>query len=228
MTAPQQQMRNPFSGKVERLPLIVGMDPGEHKGYALIDTEDVVERGRLTAPRAICLATSIEPIQKMLASGARDARYRPVWSMVELQYTSRISTGEISPESIVKLAFRAGFMLREAHGLPNAVEMFAAPPAAWKCQIFPSGGTMRKDVFCEKVRRQLMPQEEAMLAKLEDTHRQDVLDGVAIAWSLWCALTTPDLGLTIEGWRVWPGHILPKSARAPRKMGKAAREKLGI
>ncbi len=220
-------MVNPFTGATHRFPLIVGMDPGEHKGYALVDTEDIVERKTSRFPRVLQLGTSIDTIRDKLNSYGADAGRRPVWSVVELQYTERITTGEISAESIVKLAFRAGYMIREAHALPNAEEMFAAVPNRWKCHIFAKGGGMRKDIFCEKVKRQLVGPESELLTGLPDTHLMDVLDGIGIAWALWAAMQRADSGEELALWRVWPDRIIPK-AKKPSKMNAKERKRLRI
>lgn len=221
------QMKNPFTGAAHRFPLIVGMDPGEHKGYALIDTEDIVERKSTRYPRVVELSTTIGDIRKRLGSFGQDAGRRPVWSVIELQYTERITTGEISPESIVKLAFRAGYMLRESHALPNAEEMFAATPNRWKSTIFHGGGTIRKDIFCERIKRQLVGEELEMLAACDDTHQMDVLDGIGIGWALYNVLHMVDDGKELTNWRVWPDRIIPRVGR-PKKMTKRQVEKLRL
>lgn len=220
-------MLNPFTGASHRFPLIVGMDPGANKGYALLDCEDIVERRSSRFPRAIELATCIDDIRDRLGFFGEDAGRRPVWSVVELQYTERITTGEISPDSIVKLAFRAGYMIREAHALPNAEEMFAATPNRWKCQLFANGGTIRKDIFCEKVKRQLVGSELELLAAMPDTHQMDVLDGIGIGWGLYSAMLRQDSGKEINQWRVWPDRIIPRATK-PGRMTKRERDKLHI
>ena len=217
------QMKNPFTGVSHRFPLITAADPGEHKGYALADSEDIVERKTLRTPRIVAIGTSLTPILNRLELPGLDRNRRPMWGCVELQYTARVTTGEIAADSIVKLAFRAGYMVRELadpQGV-DACELFAATPHRWKCTVWPKGDGMRKDAFCEKVKRQLTADElELLRIALEPyseaeraTRILDLLDAIGIAWALYLALHNSDAGRDLEQWRIWPDRILPKAGK---------------
>lgn len=195
-----------------RTPLVVGMDPGAEKGYALIDPEDMRTRRSWDAPRVVAMATSLSGLVDALPP--RFLMYRPIWAAVEFQYAARVATGEISADSIIKLAFRAGYMLKECADLLEASEHFATVPHRWKIELYGEGGTKRKDVFTARLIRELHPDELRVLQKIEETDDKnvdDVLDAVGIAWATWRVSKFP------RRWREWrcdPDTIIPYSPPA--------------
>jgi len=203
---------NPRDGKTIRTPLIVSMDPGAEKGYALMDPEDIVERKSLRTPRILALATTLADL---LVFAARHFPGRPVWVIVEYQYSSRVTSGEISADSIIRLAFRAGFMAAEAMlTIPNVIDGFAATPHQWKDLLYARGSTLRKDIFCERLKRELTPAEIELFANIPDDNVDDVLDAIGIGWALHYA---PQGDPTVlRKWRVTFDHILPMSPNRRR------------
>lgn len=202
-----EYIANPFTGRRMRVPLINGMDPGAARGYAIVDPEDIVERRNLSAPRVLAIGTQLVDVLHAI-----DAK-RPLWHIVEFQYTSRVTSGEISAESIVKLAFRAGFMLRDAMADAKTecvIDQFAAVPRQWKAEIWRGGATLRKDVFCERIRRQLTPKEVAQFSAINHNNHHDVLDAIGIAWALWFAAQD---AAKLRSWHVTHDRIIPLRAR---------------
>jgi hypothetical protein len=195
-----------------RTPLVVGMDPGAEKGYALIDPEDMRTRRSWEAPRVVAMATSLGGLVESLPP--RILVHRPIWAAVEFQYAQRVQTGEISADSIVKLAFRAGYMLKECADLLEAEEHFAATPQRWKVELRGSGANQRKDIFLARLLRELLPDELRSLQKIEETDDKnvdDVLDAIGIAWATWRVSGFP------RRWREWrcdPETIIPYSPPA--------------
>jgi hypothetical protein len=204
---------NPLTSSTELLPLIVGMDPGAEKGYALVDPDPRLlhqhRRPTIVAPSLLKIGTEIAHVLPSNAQG------RPVWTMVELQYVERVTSGEISALSIVRLAFRAGFMLRDASAALGDRLMFAATPHDWKAMIFAGGSAnVRKDIFTERLKRQLLPRERTLFASIKPDLVDDVLDAAGIAWALARALNKPDL---LTKWLVTPQRMLPVPAKTVRK-----------
>lgn len=216
MTAPTWQ--NPITGNHEILPLIVGMDPGAEKGYALVDPDPRLlhqhRRPTIVAPSLLAIGTDLaemaEAVERIRADGPR-----PVWAMVELQYVERVTSGEISALSIVRLAFRAGFMLRDAAAELEPCTMLAATPHDWKALVFRGGAAnVRKDIFTERLKRQLLPRERTLFAGLPAALVDDVLDAAGMAWALSAALAKPDL---LKRWHVTADRMLPVTAKTVRK-----------
>ncbi len=209
---------NPLTGDTELLPLIVGMDPGAQKGYALVDPDPRFlhqhRRASIVAPSVLAIGTEVAQIRDVALSHGR-----PIWSMVELQYVQRVTSGEISALAIVRLAFRAGFMLRDADTVLAGARTFAAVPIGewgWKEKIFAGGaGRVRKDIFTERLKRQLTPREAGLLRDLKQDLVDDVLDAIGIAWALSNALKHP---ATLEKWHVNASHMLPVAEKQSRKI----------
>jgi hypothetical protein len=200
------------------------MDPGAEKGYALVDPRDMRVRPAWDAPNVVAVGTSIAEVVER--SGNALAAGRKLWACVEFQYGSRVSTGEISADSVIKLAFRAGYMLAEATTLLGADEHFAVVPQRWKAELFPSA-TLRKDVFLAKLLRQLMPDEVAAVRVVEERDEKnvdDVLDAIGIAWAL------AHVALFPHRWRTWkcdPARIIPidQSLRKRKRFGAPPKQK---
>ena len=210
MTA--QYITDTRTGQRVRMPLILGIDPGAEKGYALIDPEQPVIRRSVTTPRVLFLATDILDVRACLYGNVR-----PLWVIVEYQYGNRVGAGEISADSIIRLAFRAGFMLREAATLPCCVDKFASPPSSWKDEVFTHGKGIRKDVFCNKLKARLTPEELALFEPIADRNTDDVLDAIGIAWALALVMGDPK---RVGGWRVTDSHILPLEKKPNRKVNE--------
>lgn len=209
---------NPRDGKQIRTPLILSMDPGAEKGYALLDPEDLVPRRSWDSPRVVALATTLGDLLERW----RVPEVRPVWVIVEYQYGSRVTSGEISADSIIRLAFRAGFMCCEAMcKVPNVIDAFAATPHQWKEQLYSGGAHLRKDMFCERLKRELVPSELALFKGIKAENVDDVLDAIGIGTALHFApMGDPT---TLRKWRVTFDHILPlppKRNRPPRNYDK--------
>ncbi len=207
-----------------RTPVIVGMDPGAEKGYALIDPEQMRDRKYdLRAPRVLAMSTTLAGLIE--AAPPLVLKVRPVWVGVEFQYGQRVSTGEISADSIIKLAFRAGYMLDEARHVLAAEEAFAAVPQRWKPEVFMAGCNLAKSVFTERLFRCLEPDEVVMLKAIANENEDnvdDVLDGVGFAWAIAHAMKYPG---RLSDWRTNPDRIIPldKATMRRRKILAAAR-----
>lgn len=200
-----------------RTPLIVGADPGAERGYAMIDPEDMRNRRTWDAPRVVAMGTSLAELIERVPAGLM--RHRPIWAATEFQYAQRVETGEISADSIIKLAFRAGYIVRDMVAMLSADEHFAAVPQRWKVELYGTGATKRKDVFTARLIRELMPDELAVLQQIEEVGQKyvdDVLDAVGIAWALWrVAKRAPDQW---REWRIDPDWIIPyQPPRGTRK-----------
>lgn len=213
-------IRHPASGKTMTTPIIVAMDPGAQKGYALLDPAEERCRKSWDAPRVVAQATTLAELVEQTPG---HLLRRPVWAVVEFQYAQRVSSGEISADSIIKLAFRAGYMLREAVDLLGAEEHFAVVPQKWKSELYPTGSNIRKEVFTGRLLRELFPDEVARLRVIEendDKDVDDVLDAVGIGWALWHVTAFPQRWKT---WRCEPEHIIPiERKRSRRKLFQAA------
>lgn len=211
-------------------PLIIACDPGEKRGYALVDPRQPWTRAKLIAPRVIAVGTKPGPLL-LLAHSMSVAQNiaRPIWTIGEFQYAQRVSGGEISAESIIKLAFRAGYMLRDMATPFQIAEdpmggaimrdydidrQFAATPQWWKPEI--GDPNLRKDIFCERVKRQLTTEELELLRAVPLTHTEDVLDAIGIAWAL---SAYANRGGDLSLWEVdGDGRIIPKGP--PRRANR--------
>jgi len=208
---PAGYIQHPTSRARMRTPIIVGMDPGASKGYAIVDPEDMRVRKSWSAPGVIAMGTSLAEVVDLLPAGA--LRHRPIWVACEFQYSQRVTTGEISADSIIKLAFRAGYMLRDASALLDAAEMFAPVPQRWKTELYSVGASLAKERFTAKLIRELDRAEMTRLAIIEqknDDDVDDVLDAIGIAWAVWHVAAFP------HRWREWrcdPEHIIPISPK---------------
>jgi hypothetical protein len=210
-----EYIKHPHTGRTMRTPLILGMDPGEEKGYAVVDPEDMRNRQSFDAPRVLAMGTTLGEVVNQLDNYQMR---RPWWCMVEFQYVARVQTGEISADSIVKLAFRAGAMLLEASCLLGAQDWFTTTPQRWKSEVYAQGGSLRKDVFVNRLIRDLMPDERKRLQEIEEVHEKyvdDVVDSIGVAWALWHAATTSP-----SRWWSWhcdPEHIIPINLKINRR-----------
>jgi hypothetical protein len=210
-----EYIKHPTTGKEMRTPLIVGMDPGQEKGYAIVDPEDMVSRKSFDAPRVIAMGTSISEV--VAALPAKALRDRPIWAAVEFQYAQRVTTGEISADSIIKLAFRAGYMLAECLHVFGAEETFAAVPTRWKIELYSCGATLAKDKYTARLMREMMPDELRALQKIEEVDQKyvdDVVDAIGIAWAAWHMSKVPT---RFREWRCDPDHIIPLVSYGVRK-----------
>lgn len=136
---------------------VLAIDPGAKPGY--------------------CLA-QINPFQ--IVSVIKPLDLPPgtvvVVEMPEIRKTklTRTTIGKIDPQSVVKLAFTAGQQFAEMKALPGCIHAEAFPPSVWKERLYRGGGTLKKAVFCERVRVDL---------KLDPSLTQDQLDAAGLAWA---------------------------------------------
>lgn len=202
-----EYIKHPTTGAHMRTPLIVGMDPGAEKGYALVDPEKMRSRRSWDAPHVVAMGCSLSELIERIPAGV--LKFRPIWACVEFQYAQRVQTGEISADSIIKLGFRAGYMLAECLHLMGADETLATVPQRWKTELFIGGASERKDRFTSKLMRELMPDELRELQKIEeedDKQVDDVVDAIGIAWAAWHVRGAP---ARFREWRCDPERIIP-------------------
>lgn len=200
-------IQHPITKKVMRTPLIVGMDPGAEKGYALVDPEVIRCRSEIDAPQIVAMGCSLsEMIDRAPAGIFTD---RPVWACVEFQYAQRVTTGEISADSIIKLAFRAGYMLAECLWALGAEEHLSTVPQRWKNELFAFGATKPKHKFTRRLMRNMQPDELKELQKIEEVDAKfvdDVVDAIGIAWAVWHVCSFP---ARFAEWRCDADRIIP-------------------
>lgn len=182
--------------------MILGVDPGQLRGYSLIDETDEL-------PRAFGLR-----LGRILWAGDRLTHAPELKEVprciVEYQYGGRIHSGQIRAADVIKLSFRAGFMLCEAmvtYGVDSAV---AITPQAWKPCLFRGGERIEKAIYTNRLTKLVTAQERRIFPRDKKGNLSpDCLDASGLAWAL-PYLTDAQCALG----RVTFDQILPKGSKS--------------
>jgi hypothetical protein len=133
---------------------IHALDPGAKPGYAVL-----YPGGQLV--------TSTSPIEPRGEFGV----------VVERPAIRRGAPGKINPQSVVTLAFTSGRQFAELYSRPGCRSRTELSVDEWKGALYRGGGRIKKEVFTERLRRDL---------DLKYCTADEV-DAAGIAWAL-CAL----------------------------------------
>jgi hypothetical protein len=160
---------------------IIGIDPGLRPGYAATSGPLRV-RKHFQASEVVAVAESWRGMLDQIAIGRK---YRIA---VEGQFSGRIysKSDPVSAESIIKLAFSAGYQAAQATHADYCLGCYPLQPSEWKDALYREGGRTRKDVFCNRIRDALLPHEAAKIQALDLTPKRemDILDAIGLAWAL--------------------------------------------
>lgn len=159
--------------------MILGIDPGQNRGYALIDETEELERlWGLRCGRILATGKTLDDIVAAYPGG-------PVRIICEYQYGGRIFTGEVRARDVIKLAFRAGFACCEAMTVFDVTEAVAIRPQAWKGALFRNGGQVVKNVYTNRLEKLLTRPERRLVPKnTKGKLLPDPLDAIGLAWAL--------------------------------------------
>lgn len=146
---------------------VIAIDPGENAGYAAISDATPVQRRFGSYPPVIAVGHAFVEVKNTV----KDCAY-----VSEYQYARK----DIRRDTTIKLAFRAGWLLRQAG---STTDQFALTPREWKNLLFRNGVQLRKDVFCARVEAMLTDAERGLLGDAKQSHRLDILDAIGLGWA---------------------------------------------
>lgn len=141
--------------------IILAIDPGAKPGYCLARAAGGIAILRTSK-------TLIRPHEPFVV-----VVERPAIRAVRSQPGQPRPKGP-RPQDIVTLGCTAGELKGRAESLPGCVGGWWIEVASWKGSLYRSGGTLAKNVFVARLRRDL---------ELPDTISDDEVDACGIAWA---------------------------------------------
>lgn len=149
---------------------VLAIDPGERAGFAWIGGIPVLRK-------ALGASWAFPQVWDLWTDPAKSV-VTPRATVVEYQYANP----KIKRTNLIKLSFRAGFLLREHCGFSRT---FAMAPLEWKGKLFRNGASVKKEIFCNRIEALLLPAERVLLDEVKTAHRLDCLDAIGLAWVFW-------------------------------------------
>ena len=149
---------------------ILSIDPGEHPGYALLNTDTLIHRKyfRRALPQVVGLWLARPSVAADVCT-------------VELQWL----TGPKRKRAVLTLAFTAGWQLCAAcaatGGLPERIHV-----DDWREAL--DVGKATKRVVCNRVEQSLTPIEAALIPPCRPARLRDLYDAIAIGWATYLRL----------------------------------------
>jgi hypothetical protein len=154
--------------------LVQAIDPGAKPGYALVETDTLLPRAHLPfdMPR-VCMAS-----HRRFVTTAEVVVYEGQWEPRPKDVGPRAKRRKARVQDIITLAQRAGMQAILAGGARAGVSLYCLPPNVWRQSI--GGGSAT--VCANRIEMSLTDDERALLERIPQSRRADVLAAIGIAW----------------------------------------------
>lgn len=143
----------------------LGIDPGRRPGYAIFNPAT----GRVEHIALKLVDLPAMRIERIAVEGQYIANPK--------HRTKR----KARPIDVVKLGFTAGWQARGAACQYLGATVYALTPKVWKPLLYDRGDRIDKEVFCNRLYRDLSPTEKRIVDAIPEPRRLDVLDAIGLA-----------------------------------------------